>query len=89
MEPVPDDGRSPKYETFLLTDVTDVILVTYGLSFGAATFPDELGTSVPLTEEEQKELLYVPLEGEWGCQSRAEECERIIKAIDQLCTLGT
>lgn len=44
--------------------------------------------SVPLVEEEQKELLYVPLEGEWGCRTRAEECERIIKAIDQLCTLG-
>lgn len=44
--------------------------------------------SVPLTEEEQKELLYVPLDGEWGCRTRAEECERIIKAIDQLCTLG-
>lgn len=44
--------------------------------------------SVPLTEEEQKELLYVPLDGEWGCRMRAEECERIIKAIDQLCTLG-
>lgn len=44
--------------------------------------------SVPLTEEEQKELLYVPLDGEWGCCTRAEECERIIKAIDQLCTLG-
>lgn len=55
----------------------------------AATFPDELGTSVPLVEEEQKELLYVPLDGEWGCRTRAEECERIIKAIDQLCTLGT
>lgn len=68
--------------------MTDVILVKYWHSFGIATFPDELGTSVPLTEEEQKELLYVPLEGEWGCQSRAEECERIIKAIDQLCTLG-
>uniref|UniRef100_A0A8C9XP76 Pleckstrin homology domain interacting protein n=1 Tax=Sander lucioperca TaxID=283035 RepID=A0A8C9XP76_SANLU len=53
----------------------------------AATFPDELGTSVPLVEEEQKELLYVPLDGEWGCRTRAEECERIIKAIDQLCTL--
>uniref|UniRef100_A0A4W6DB62 PH-interacting protein n=1 Tax=Lates calcarifer TaxID=8187 RepID=A0A4W6DB62_LATCA len=52
-----------------------------------ATFPDELGMSVPLTEEEQKELLYVPLDGEWGCRTRAEECERIIKAIDQLCTL--
>uniref|UniRef100_UPI0037E94B52 PH-interacting protein n=1 Tax=Semicossyphus pulcher TaxID=241346 RepID=UPI0037E94B52 len=52
-----------------------------------ATFPDELGTSVPLVEAEQKELLYVPLDGEWGCGARAEECERIIKAIDQLCTL--
>ncbi|XP_039638147.1 PH-interacting protein isoform X3 [Perca fluviatilis] len=48
--------------------------------------PDD-GTSVPLVEEEQKELLYVPLDGEWGCRTRAEECERIIKAIDQLCTL--
>lgn len=56
--------------------------------FCVATFPDELGMSVPLTEEEQKELLYVPLDGEWGCRTRAEECERIIKAIDQLCTLG-
>uniref|UniRef100_A0A8C4HWJ3 PH-interacting protein n=1 Tax=Dicentrarchus labrax TaxID=13489 RepID=A0A8C4HWJ3_DICLA len=52
-----------------------------------ATFPEELGMSVPLIEEEQKELLYVPLDGEWGCRTRAEECERIIKAIDQLCTL--
>nr|XP_061806250.1 PH-interacting protein [Nerophis lumbriciformis] len=52
-----------------------------------ASFPDELGTSVPLTEEEHRELLYVPLDGEWGCRTRADECERIIKAIDQLCTL--
>ncbi|KAM3602893.1 uncharacterized protein V6R79_012963 [Siganus canaliculatus] len=52
-----------------------------------ATFPDELGLSVPLTEDEQKELLYVPMDGEWGCRPRAEECDRIIKAIDQLCTL--
>uniref|UniRef100_A0A673B6H0 PH-interacting protein n=1 Tax=Sphaeramia orbicularis TaxID=375764 RepID=A0A673B6H0_9TELE len=52
-----------------------------------ATFPEELGMSVPLSEGEQKELLYVPLDGEWGCRTRAEECERIIKAIDQLCTL--
>ncbi|XP_053743867.1 PH-interacting protein isoform X1 [Synchiropus splendidus] len=52
-----------------------------------ASFPDELGTSVPLSEEEQRQLLYVPLDGEWGCRSRADECDRIIKAIDQLCTL--
>ena len=58
------------------------------LSVSAASFPDELGLSVPLTEEEQRELLYVPMEGEWGSRSRSEECERIIKAIDQLCTLG-
>lgn len=58
------------------------------LSPRAATFPDELGMSVPLVEEEQRELLYVPLDGEWGCRMRADECERIIKAMDQLCTLG-
>uniref|UniRef100_A0A3B4ATP0 PH-interacting protein n=1 Tax=Periophthalmus magnuspinnatus TaxID=409849 RepID=A0A3B4ATP0_9GOBI len=52
-----------------------------------ASFPDELGLSVPLSEEEHRELLYVPVEGEWGCRPRAEECDRIIKAIDQLCTL--
>ncbi|XP_072296250.1 PH-interacting protein [Eucyclogobius newberryi] len=52
-----------------------------------ASFPDELGLSVPLTAEEHRELLYVPVEGEWGCRPRAEECDRIIKAIDQLCTL--
>ncbi|XP_041660901.1 PH-interacting protein [Cheilinus undulatus] len=52
-----------------------------------ATFPDELGTSVPLVEDEHKDLLYVPLDGEWGSHTREEECERIIKAIDRLCTL--
>uniref|UniRef100_A0A671LGD6 PH-interacting protein-like n=1 Tax=Sinocyclocheilus anshuiensis TaxID=1608454 RepID=A0A671LGD6_9TELE len=50
-------------------------------------FPDELGLSVPLTEEEQKALLYKPLEGEWGSRTRDQECERIIRGIDQLCTL--
>ncbi|KAJ3605895.1 hypothetical protein NHX12_027938, partial [Muraenolepis orangiensis] len=52
-----------------------------------ASFPDELGLSVPLAEEEQQELLYVPLEGEWGSCARSPECERIIRAIDQLLTL--
>lgn len=73
--------RAPKY---LLRQATSSIFV----SSCTATFPDELGTSVPLVEEEQKELLYVPLDGEWGCRTRADECERIIKAMDQLCTLG-
>lgn len=66
-----------------------LLVTSLRLSPCAATFPDELGMSVPLVEEEQKELLYVPLEGEWGCRTRADECERIIKAMDQLCTLGT
>uniref|UniRef100_A0A3B4EIK5 PH-interacting protein n=1 Tax=Pygocentrus nattereri TaxID=42514 RepID=A0A3B4EIK5_PYGNA len=52
-----------------------------------AAFPDELGQSVPLTEEEQKALLYRSLEGEWGSRTRDQECERIISGIDQLSTL--
>ncbi|XP_048841847.1 PH-interacting protein [Brienomyrus brachyistius] len=52
-----------------------------------AVFPDELGQSVPLTEEEHRQLLYVPLEGEWGSRTRNDECERIIAGIDRLCTL--
>ncbi|XP_062406416.1 PH-interacting protein isoform X3 [Sardina pilchardus] len=52
-------------------------------------FPDELGQSVPLTEREQRALLYQPLEGEWGAgaSARPAECQRIISGIDQLCTL--
>ncbi|KAI1897649.1 hypothetical protein AGOR_G00085440 [Albula goreensis] len=52
-----------------------------------ALFPDELGLSVPLTEEEHRALLYVPLEGEWGSRTRNAECERIIAGIEQLSTL--
>ncbi|XP_015203672.1 PH-interacting protein isoform X1 [Lepisosteus oculatus] len=52
-----------------------------------AVFPEELGLSVPLTEEEHRQLLYVPLEGEWGSRTRDEECERIIAGINQLMTL--
>lgn len=50
-------------------------------------FPDELGTSVPLTEIEVRSLLYRSLDGEWGSRSRDEECERIIDGINQLMTL--
>ncbi|KAJ8409680.1 hypothetical protein AAFF_G00217390 [Aldrovandia affinis] len=53
-----------------------------------ALFPDELGLSVPLSEEEHRELLYAPLEGEWGSRTRHAECERIIAGIDQLATLA-
>ena len=34
------------------------------------------------------ELMYKPLDGEWGDRCRDEECERIIAAIDQLITVG-
>ncbi|XP_069462392.1 PH-interacting protein isoform X2 [Ambystoma mexicanum] len=53
----------------------------------AAVFPDELGLSVPLTSSEVRNLIYKPLEGEWGSRSRDEECERIITGINQLMTL--
>ncbi|OCT78331.1 PH-interacting protein isoform X2 [Xenopus laevis] len=52
-----------------------------------AVFPEELGTSVPLTEGEVRSLLYRSLDGEWGCRSRDEECDRITAGINQLMTL--
>ncbi|KAG8444855.1 hypothetical protein GDO86_009854 [Hymenochirus boettgeri] len=52
-----------------------------------AVFPEELGTSVPLTEDEVRALLYKTVDGEWGCISRNEECQRIIAGINQLITL--
>uniref|UniRef100_A0A8C3U3A0 Pleckstrin homology domain interacting protein n=1 Tax=Catharus ustulatus TaxID=91951 RepID=A0A8C3U3A0_CATUS len=52
-----------------------------------AVFPEELGTSVPLTDDERRTLLYKPLDGEWGSRTREEECDRIIAGINQLMTL--
>ncbi|XP_069749711.1 bromodomain and WD repeat-containing protein 3-like isoform X4 [Narcine bancroftii] len=52
-----------------------------------ATYPEEIGASVPVTPEELKDLLYKPQEGDWGSCSADEECERIIQGIDQLLTL--
>ncbi|KAI4892671.1 hypothetical protein NFI96_022685, partial [Prochilodus magdalenae] len=52
-----------------------------------APVPDEVGDSVPVTEEELQALLYQPQDGEWGAHTRDEECERVITAIDQLLTL--
>lgn len=51
-------------------------------------FPEELGTSVPLTSAESRALIYKPLEGEWGSRTRDDECERIMSGINQLMTLG-
>ncbi|XP_028902752.1 PH-interacting protein isoform X1 [Ornithorhynchus anatinus] len=52
-----------------------------------AVFPEELGTSVPLTDIECRTLTYKPLDGEWGSKPRDEECERITTGINQLMTL--
>uniref|UniRef100_A0A670Y631 Pleckstrin homology domain interacting protein n=1 Tax=Pseudonaja textilis TaxID=8673 RepID=A0A670Y631_PSETE len=52
-----------------------------------AVFPEELGTSVPLTHNESRSLIYKPLDGEWGSRTRDDECERIISGINQLMTL--
>ncbi|XP_030054921.1 PH-interacting protein [Microcaecilia unicolor] len=52
-----------------------------------AVFPEELGTSVLLTNDEIRTLIYKPLDGEWGSRSRDEECERIISGINQLLML--
>nr|XP_045246199.1 PH-interacting protein isoform X6 [Macaca fascicularis] len=52
-----------------------------------AVFPEELGTSVPLTDGECRSLIYKPLDGEWGTNPRDEECERIVAGINQLMTL--
>ncbi|EPY83198.1 hypothetical protein CB1_000591022 [Camelus ferus] len=52
-----------------------------------AVFPEELGTSVPLTDLECRSLIYKPLDGEWGSNLRDEECERIVTGINQLMTL--
>ncbi|XP_055500126.1 bromodomain and WD repeat-containing protein 3 isoform X1 [Leucoraja erinacea] len=52
-----------------------------------ATYPEEIGASVPVTPEELKDLLYKPQEGDWGSCFANEECERIIRGIDQLLAL--
>uniref|UniRef100_A0A672MNU2 Bromodomain and WD repeat domain containing 3 n=1 Tax=Sinocyclocheilus grahami TaxID=75366 RepID=A0A672MNU2_SINGR len=52
-----------------------------------APLPEEHGGSVPVTEDELQALLYTPQEGEWGLNTRDDECERVITAIDQLLTL--
>ncbi|CAL8345041.1 unnamed protein product [Arctogadus glacialis] len=49
--------------------------------------PETDGGGIPVTAEEMSELMYKPLDGEWGDRCRDEECERIIAAIDQLITV--
>lgn len=53
-----------------------------------AAFPDEVGAGVPVSHQEQTALLYKPQEGEWGAHSRDEECERVIRGINHLLSLG-
>uniref|UniRef100_A0A8C3LGW7 Bromodomain and WD repeat domain containing 3 n=1 Tax=Chrysolophus pictus TaxID=9089 RepID=A0A8C3LGW7_CHRPC len=50
-------------------------------------YPEEVGAGVPVTQDELTALLYKPQEGEWGAHSRDEECERVIRGIEQLLSL--
>ncbi|XP_051543568.1 bromodomain and WD repeat-containing protein 3-like isoform X1 [Myxocyprinus asiaticus] len=52
-----------------------------------ALVPEEVGDSVPVTEDELQSLLYTPQQGEWGEHTQDDESERVITAIDQLLTL--
>lgn len=54
----------------------------------AAQQPETEGGGIPVTPDEMSELMYKPLQGEWGERSRDEECERIVAGIDQLITVG-
>ncbi|KAM9853761.1 bromodomain and WD repeat-containing protein 3 [Aulostomus maculatus] len=49
--------------------------------------PETEGGGIPVTAEEMNELMYKPLQGEWGERSRDEECERIVAGIEQLLTV--
>ncbi|KAG7223050.1 hypothetical protein INR49_015939, partial [Caranx melampygus] len=49
--------------------------------------PETEGGGIPVTPDEMSELMYKPLQGEWGERSRDQECERIIAGIDQLITV--
>ncbi|XP_076001297.1 bromodomain and WD repeat-containing protein 3 [Genypterus blacodes] len=52
-----------------------------------AEHPETEGGGIPVTADEMSELMYKPLQGEWGERSRDEECERIVAGIDQLVTV--
>ncbi|XP_061637817.1 bromodomain and WD repeat-containing protein 3 isoform X1 [Phyllopteryx taeniolatus] len=52
-----------------------------------AVLPEMEGGSIPVTAEEMNELMYKPLQGEWGDRSRDQECERIVAGIGQLITV--
>ncbi|XP_073339421.1 bromodomain and WD repeat-containing protein 3 isoform X2 [Pagrus major] len=49
--------------------------------------PETEGGGIPVTADEMSELMYKPLQGEWGERRRDEECERIMVGIEQLITV--
>ncbi|XP_068173110.1 bromodomain and WD repeat-containing protein 3 [Antennarius striatus] len=49
--------------------------------------PETEGGGIPVTAEEMSELMYKPLQGEWGVRSREEECDRVVTGINQLITV--
>ncbi|XP_061916442.1 bromodomain and WD repeat-containing protein 3 isoform X2 [Entelurus aequoreus] len=52
-----------------------------------AEVPETEGGSIPVTPEEMSDLMYKPLQGEWGVRNRDQECERIVCGISQLITV--
>ncbi|XP_033101497.1 bromodomain and WD repeat-containing protein 3-like, partial [Anneissia japonica] len=50
--------------------------------------PEEVGGSVPLNDEELRQMLYSPENGEWGKRDQDTECDRIIAGIDQVLLLS-
>uniref|UniRef100_A0A8C5IXH5 Bromodomain and WD repeat-containing protein 1 n=1 Tax=Junco hyemalis TaxID=40217 RepID=A0A8C5IXH5_JUNHY len=74
--PVPAQSKQPWGPAFTLWNCSS-----------AAAYPEEVGAGVPVTPEELTALLYKPQEGEWGAHSRDEECERVIRGIEQLLSL--
>ncbi|XP_068601910.1 bromodomain and WD repeat-containing protein 3 [Brachionichthys hirsutus] len=49
--------------------------------------PETEGGGIPVTPEEMSELMYKPVQGEWGERSRDAECERVMMGINRLITV--
>ena len=90
MEPIPEGSKCvlnshPYVKKIVLCHRRCSLLLN---SSYLAAYPEEVGAGVPVTPDELTALLYKPQEGEWGAHSRDEECERVIRGIEQLLSLG-
>ncbi|XP_032888358.1 bromodomain and WD repeat-containing protein 1 isoform X1 [Amblyraja radiata] len=52
-----------------------------------AQFPEDPSAGVSVTTGELEALLYKPQEGVWGERTRDEECDRIVRGIEDVLTL--